>query len=342
MERAAAAGPPKLGWTNAPVKLPDTHLDDVDSTRAGTWAVGVTLLEGFHDTRPLVVRWQSGRWVATPTPIHIHSRLHSVAVAGANEVWAVGVELADPQLQKPLVLRWNGRAWRVVRPPSVRTGGFAEVVVAPDGSVWVAGWAEVDGAEHGVVYRYARGRWHSLSAGLEQTMNGNALLVESATDAWLAPNPGLAHFDGKAWTSVDEVPSDGSQILTRLVSAGPADIWAVGLAHGGGPGQVRPLAIHYDGTSWSSVPTPAETGQLHDMALWHGRPVAVGNQFIRQGQVLLERPYVLEHRRGEFVRAAAPTLPAAATGVLSGVVAARSRLWTVGSVDQAAFAAYVD
>ncbi len=338
-DRAMAAGPEALGWTGTPIGLADTFLESVDSTRRGIWAVGVRLLDGFQDTRPLTLRWAAGKWASVPTPVGTHSTLSSVAVAATDDVWAVGTDYADPARSKPLALRWNGKAWRVVPPPAVPTGAFGDVMVAPDGSVWVAGWADIDGAERGVVYRHTNGGWKLIAAGLEQTINANALLVLSATDAWLAVNPGLAHFDGKSWTFTDDFPNDGSKILTSLTAAGPKDLWAVGVDHS--LAGERPFALRYDGSTWQSVATPDESGQLYEVALWNGRPVAVGERFIEQPDgTLANKPYVLEHRRQGFVRVKAPTVPTKSNGVLTGLVAGRSRLWTVGAVDETAFAAF--
>lgn len=338
--RAETAGPAATAgraWTGTPIGLANTYLDAVASTRHGTWAVGIRLLDGFQETRPLALRRQGGRWVATPQPIRTNARLLSVAIGPAGQVWAVGSSTAD-QVDRPLVLRWDGRAWRVIKPPAVPTGTFGDVAVGPDGTVWVAGWASVDGAERGVVYTYAHGSWRLLGDGLEQTINGNTLLVRSATEAWLGANPGLARFDGKRWTPVEEFPGDGSQILTGLAADGPTDIWAAGVAHT--PDRERPLVVHYDGSRWRTIETPAEYAQLYAVALWNGQPVAVGERFFESGDLVINKPYVLARRGGRFVAVEAPAVPKAATGVLTGLAADRSRLWTVGAVDQAALAAY--
>jgi hypothetical protein len=50
----------------------------------------------------------------------------------------------------------------------------------------------------GAVCRYVDGRWDLIADGLEPTINGNVLLVLSATDAWLAADPGLTHFADRA------------------------------------------------------------------------------------------------------------------------------------------------
>lgn len=340
VERAAALGPVgALNWTGTPIGGGASYLDDVDSTPDGTWAVGRTLVDGFSDTRPLALQRTDGAWVATPTPIRTNAVLYSVAVAAADEVWAVGADFTDPRVSKPLVLRWNGRKWRVVRAPAVPSGAFGDVVVGSDGSVWVAGWADVDGIEHAVVYRYARGRWRLLSSGLEQSINGNALLVRSATDAWLALNPGLAHFDGKTWTLVEEFPADGSQIVVGLVAASSNSLWAVGVQHTSS-GE-RPLALRYDGSTWTSVAVPKESAQLYDVAIWHDRPVAVGERFTHESDgTVSNQQYVLEYRNGRYAEAEAPHVPEGPNAVLTGVVAGPSRLWAVGAVDLEAFAAY--
>lgn len=224
-------------------------------------------------------------------------------------------------------MHWNGSAWRVVPGPRVPTGSFGEVTIAPDGTPWMTGWAEVNGSEHAVVYRYAGRKWHALTSGLEQSINGNALTVISPSDAWLGLNAGMAHYDGKSWKLVDDVPSDGSHIPTALAAVGPKDIWAVGVQHGGGPGGERPMILHYDGVSWKRVPAPAGPAQLYDVALRNNRPIAVGERFEINGDIITAKPLVLRLRGSAFVDAGSPT---EAEGVLTTVAANPTKLWTAG------------
>jgi hypothetical protein len=340
----AEAQPAKaLGWTQTPTKRQPATLNDIDAHTASTWAVGSDLVDGFQDQRPLVLRRAGGQWKATPQPMRTNSMLESVAVAGAKNVWAVGENRADPEHPKPLVLHWNGSAWRVVPGPAVPAGSFDEVTIGPDGTPWMTGWASVAGKECAVVYRYAADAWHPVNKGLEGSINGNALTVIAKNDAWLGLNAGLAHFDGKAWKLVDDVPSDGSQIPTALVAAGPKNVWAVGVEHSGGPAGERPLALHYNGVAWSKVPTPAGSAQLYDVALRNNRPVAVGERFEESGNTILAKPIVFEFRGSKFVKAASPTN---GEGTLTAADAADGRLWTVGlrpnptTGEYAAFAAF--
>jgi hypothetical protein len=320
----AEAQPAALQWTVTPTGRQPANLDDIDSRAGETWAVGGDQIDGFQDQRPLALRWDGRSWKATAQPVRTNATLQSVAVAGARNVWAVGEDRADPETPKPLVMHWNGTRWRVVPGPSVPTGSFGTVAIGPNGAVWAAGWANVDGKEHAVVYRYSGGTWQPLTTGLEGSINGNTLAVISAKDAWLGLNGGLAHFDGKRWTLVDDVPADGSQIPTGIAVAGPKDIWLVGVEH---VAQDRPLVLHYDGVSWTRVPAPTGWSQLYDVALRGNRPVAVGERFEESGNFIFAKPYVLEYRGSKFVEAPSPD---AEYGTLTGAAAANGRLWTTG------------
>ncbi|MEU4389471.1 hypothetical protein [Kribbella sp. NPDC023855] len=303
-------------------------LNDLAAHPAATWAVGGDLVDDeFQEQRPFALRWKGGRWVATPQPMRIDSTLESVAIAGPADVWAVGEDRTDPARPKPLVMHWNGSAWRVVPAPPVPTGSFDDITIAPDGTPWMTGWADVNGSEHAVVYRYAGRKWHPLTSGLEQSINGNALTVIAPNDAWLGLNAGMAHYDGKSWKLVDDVPSDGSHIPTALAAAGPKDIWAVGVHHRGGTTGELPMILHYNGTSWKRVPTPAGPAQLHDVALRNNRPIAVGERVETDGDIIKAKPLVLRLRGSSFVDAGSPTTT---EGVLTTVATAPTKLWTAG------------
>lgn len=113
--RAAADQAAKaLAWTRTPIGSADTHLDDVACTPDGTWAVGARLVDGFQDTRPLIFVRRGSAWVETPTQVETNSRVDSVAVAGRDDVWAVGALFGEEESSTPLVLRWNGTRWHLV------------------------------------------------------------------------------------------------------------------------------------------------------------------------------------------------------------------------------------
>jgi hypothetical protein len=68
------------------------------------------------------------------------------------------------------------------------------------------------------------------------------------------------HWDGTVWTIVP-TPNQGLESALWAVDAlGPDDVWAVGFGIPQGGGDTFTLAEHWDGTSWSIVPTPAIDG----------------------------------------------------------------------------------
>src|SRR4051794_21681394 len=65
--------------------------------------------------------------------------LYGVAVAGANEAWAVGLYYQDGSVVKPQIQHWNGSAWTMGAVPEIDTGLLQGVtVIAPD-DVWAVG-----------------------------------------------------------------------------------------------------------------------------------------------------------------------------------------------------------
>lgn len=336
-ETESAGESAALKWTGTPVNHKPAGLSDVASAAGVTWAVGAGQVNGFQDQRPLVMRWNGAKWVTVAQPVKTNAQLLSVAIGGAKNVWAVGESRLDDQTSQPLVMHFNGTKWAVVKAPAVSTGTFGDVVVDKTGAVWATGWANVKGTERAVVYQYAAGRWQLLGDGLENSINGNVLTVLSPTDAWLGANPGLAHFDGKRWSFVKDLPTDGSQIPTGFATAGPKNIWLVGVEHTQGD---IPLALHYDGTSWKRVAVPAGSGQLYGVTLWKNRPVAVGERFQESGQTILAKPLVLQYNGTKFGKGPVPPVN---LGTLTAVTAAPDRLWSVGLTQTALtddFAAY--
>lgn len=72
----------------------------------------------------------------------------------------------------------------------------------------------------------------------------------SPTDIWAVGSVGtVLHWDGQAWRTVT-VAAAGSRDLFDVWASGPKDVWVVGAdtASTGG------ITLHYNGTSWTSVP----------------------------------------------------------------------------------------
>jgi hypothetical protein len=100
----------------------------------------------------------------------------------------------------------------------------------------------------------------------------NALAVVSASDVWavgFSPHPSgiplyirrtlIEHWDGHNWTVLSSPNPAGKTyvVLNGVAAISASDVWAVG--HSGDPGSIplQTLTLHWDGASWSLVPSPS-------------------------------------------------------------------------------------
>lgn len=100
----------------------------------------------------------------------------------------------------------------------------------------------------------------------------NAVAVVSANDVWavgFSPHPSgtpqyvrqtlIEHWNGKNWTVVPSPNPTGKTyvVLNGVAAVSANDIWAVG--HSGDPSSIplQTLTEHWNGTSWSIIPSPS-------------------------------------------------------------------------------------
>jgi hypothetical protein len=143
---------------------------------------------------------------------------------------AIAAVLAVPHPGAPAA----GEGWTVdpavLQPPAAAQATLTDVTALSGSDVWVVGsWSDLGG--------------HVLAA----------------------------HWDGTGWTEppAPEPPTADSRISLAAVDAVAADdVWAVGTSSfselpplaAAAPLGTRPVALHYTGTAWTSVPVPSPTG----------------------------------------------------------------------------------
>jgi hypothetical protein len=100
-----------------------------------------------------------------------------------------------------------------------------------------------------------------------------ATAASSASDAWIVSTgfsdvgfnfPTPQHWDGTTWT-VTPLPDTGVQWLFGVASLGPTDAWAVGYAYTGYAYRYRVMITHWNGSSWSDVPSPGRLGAYSEL-----------------------------------------------------------------------------
>ncbi len=237
------------GWTIAAV--PGTGNDDV---LLGTtcpsanecFAAGISLADIAGPTSipsPMIDTWNGADWSlgsGAPLPTGFNGGLFDVTCAGTRECWAVGAELAPNNNGNPtgtLVEQWDGSAWSVAPTPVLSgpgvVGAFLQGVTCASPS-------------------------NCMAVGYTTDANGQNL------------NALIEQWNGVVWTIVPGADTGQAfEELTGVQCVNGADCWAVGNA---GPVQQDPnflpiypgavgdqgLIEHWNGSSWSVVPSAAE------------------------------------------------------------------------------------
>jgi hypothetical protein len=229
------------------------------------WAVGSAEDFGSFKSTTLTEHWDGTAWRIVPSPNpagdSLPNGLTSVAAVSSTDVWAVG---AAGFPQKSLILRWNGSAWTVV--PNTCKAPLQSVTAIRGLTVdlWAVGSS--------TICRYGAVGWSIVPS--PQPPSGEAYLLQdvsgtSPRDVWAVgfrqiPDgehstvaPLVEHWDGRQWTLNINIPA---QSLFGVKAIAPNDAWAVGTDG------ARQVILHWDGSSWSLVPTPSPgAGRLIDV-----------------------------------------------------------------------------
>ncbi|HEX9988655.1 MAG TPA: hypothetical protein VGE45_09285 [Chloroflexia bacterium] len=195
------------------------------------------------------------------------SALYGIEVVSANDIWAVGLDYTGPTA-RTLIEHWNGTQWAIVPSPNVGTESsyLFKVSAVSASDIWAIG------THNGrtLALHWDGAQWSIVSTPNPGT-NENYLLdvkAVSANDVWAvgyfrsgSPYPFqmfIAHWDGKSWSQVPS-PNTGffSNVLTSVDAISANDIWAVGysMAQNAPASQTQTLTIHWNGSSWSVVPS---------------------------------------------------------------------------------------
>jgi hypothetical protein len=204
-------------WHLDPEPALHATVEDLSATADGTvWAVGDNGLLARFDGRHWRREWPAG--------LTGDDDLRSVDMVDPSHGWAVGLSTRDGGR----ILRWDGRRWRFEHVPGLKDDSLWNVDANGASDVWAVG-------------DYVSG---------------------SLPVRWVA-----YHWNGRTWRrmflttpATTETPTDGgvmisSPYLDGVAVVAPDDVWAGGMASTAN-GRTAAVAEHWDGTSWSTVPTP--------------------------------------------------------------------------------------
>ena len=234
-------------------------------------------------TVPLRCTW-SWKIVTSPSPDPRGNLLTGVAAVSPSDVWAVGGSGGwySNRLTKTLVEHWDGSRWRVVPSPNSGSGlnELTGVAAAGPDDIWAVGYTSDDGDPRTLIEHWGGRRWNVIPSPSPGT-GGNylyAVTAIGADDVWAVGASGdvnfasgvtlIEHWDGTSWTVVGGPdPSGQGDLLFGVAAASSQDVWAVGYRRGN-TNNTQPLIERWDGTSWSTAPSPiAQRSALHAVAV---------------------------------------------------------------------------
>jgi hypothetical protein len=193
-----------------------------------------------------------------PTPNeNVNSELFAASASSPSDIWAVGQS----------AIHFDGTKWTAFPAPMIKgdNNSFLQGVVAiSPTSAWAAGNV-INGAHPGQVIEQWNGTKWSLfpgpKFGKKDQADVFAMTSSSANDVWAIGSlvnlgTGLVsslfeHWNGTAWTATT-VESNNEFLFGGSADA-TNDAWAVGFH---GSDNIGTSAMHWDGTTWKSVPTP--------------------------------------------------------------------------------------
>jgi hypothetical protein len=224
------------------------------------WAVG-DVATGSATTQTLAEHFDGTSWSVVPTPSVKDALLDGVAGAASNDVWAVGSVNPFLSSQNTLIEHFNGTSWSMVSAPNLPKGSALTGVTAPTtNNVWAVGYSP-SGA---LVEHFDGTTWSIVSSpAFSGVSTVNAVSADSSTDVWAVGGSAAGtvslHWDGTTWTQIPTARLRFGGVVS-VAALSPSNVWAVGTGPGVPTGgfSAHPTAVieHFDGTSWSVVPSP--------------------------------------------------------------------------------------
>jgi hypothetical protein len=246
---------------------------------------------------------KSGGWTVQKTQLYGTSdnSLGTAAGSSPTDVWAVGNFLPDTATSNQdatlsFAEHFNGKKWTVVPTPNtgVNFNSFYGVA-ASQGQAWAVG-------------EY-----------LNSDYKDRAL---------------IENWNGRNWSIAND-PQPGSErdMLFGASALSPSDVWVVGDQEGRDH-VFRTLAEHWDGSSWTVVPTP-NPGPNGDL-LYAIQAVSPDNVWAAGQQLGGDSPDqgLVEHWDGtKWSVVPVPTPASASLVMLDGIAATASQVWVAGETD---------
>jgi len=261
-------------WTRVPSPNPSTTrniLSGISGTSsADVWAVGHYTSDADGAIRNYIIHWDGTGWqLSAGTDLgYNYNDLWDVAAITADDVWAAGT-YNEPGTSRSQLLHWNGTAWSHTILPSIPGGSFLFSIDAMStNDIWAVGGQAGSPTKPAYAIHYNGLSWTEYPApnvgsysnwfeSVDGIAPNDVWAVGRKSDSYGDFHAMVQHWDGNSWANFSLPPAVASPIgvMERVTMIASNDVWALGSTVTGGL-----LMIHWNGISWTEVPTAGSAG----------------------------------------------------------------------------------
>lgn len=259
----------------------ETIWSSVSALTGGeVWAAGVAD-NLAQNTGQLIVghRTSSGTWTTEALDVSSPTGFAEIHAISSNDVWVtLQLKGAIYTYGVPAMLHYDGSSWQSVSLPAPPFDNAVLKSIAGTSSSdqWAVGSTRSTSSVEPLIEHWDGQSWAIAdTSGLDGTLNGalSGVSVLSGTDVWVAGgdagNALVGHWNGTLWTAT----TIGSGYFYSISAFAPDDVWAVGtrerVVDPNDPyngHRADGLVAHWDGVTWTEVPTPFTGLTANDVA----------------------------------------------------------------------------
>ena len=326
----------------------------VAPARDDAWAAGFTidfgdsgggssacLNVGMLDS--LMLHWDGKAWRQVSVPDL--GRINALSASSPADVWAS----ADCGL-----IHWDGTRWTVVSyavPANSQQPQNGAIVADRPNDAWLAGstYDAASGDMGAFIDHWDGRRWTMLpTPDLGNQYSFDAVDAQGPDDVWVAgtdytgdladtPQPEqliLLHWNGTSWTrTAQPATGDSTNRVTGLQIQSPDSVWVVGwgkVSYDADQDRL-PLALHWNGHTWTSTTVPAGPGELMGLTTADHDQWAVGDTYSPT-----QPSYTMDLLRRTATGWVNAPVPVSGVGTLDAAAAIPGGgLWVVGNTEGA-------
>ncbi|HKP04191.1 MAG TPA: hypothetical protein VJU77_12630 [Chthoniobacterales bacterium] len=337
------------GWAVVPSPNLGTQANNLSAVAASAdddvWAVGAGYDEDLFAWRTVIEHWNGADWslISSPNATSGNNFLNGVAVAGPNDIWAVGQAANGGNTYSTLIEHSAGGTpslWSIVPSPNVAGSSciLNAISVVALNDIWAVGYSiDSNFNNQSLTMHWDGANWQivpSPSVGDDILYAVDAI---ASNDIWATGRTRVGysssrtltlHWDGSNWMVVAS-PNDstGNNSLYGVAAISANDVWAVGAA-----GSSKTLALHWNGLSWSVMLTPALSNALNEVLV--GIVAASSGDIWTTGQFNQDsvQKTLTEHWNGSAWTSVPSPNPESSSNRLQGIaVTSKGTLWAVGT-----------